>query len=278
MALFKYVTPDRVDILTNGEIRFSPPESFNDPFELKPHLPCFGTEEFYRRNFDSPFLKLIEQEYEALPAHLKAVVTKEGYAEFVKSKKPELFDETKAFAEEVFPNVVQFLKENFWDRMGILCLSERPDSLLMWAHYTDSHKGFVIEFNEQNPFFDQRAFPDDELRHLRKIRYASARPSIALAEIQSLDVFLTKSMEWEYEQEWRMLVRLEHAHRVIKTTLFPIHLFKLPLTAITSLYLGCRSEAQLETEVRHLIQSRDELSHVRLYKSSIDQESYKLNF
>lgn len=30
------------------------------------------------------------------------------------------------------------------DLIGLLCLTEKPDNLLMWAHYADSHAGFVV--------------------------------------------------------------------------------------------------------------------------------------
>ena len=40
--------------------------------------------------------------------------------------------------------------------IGILCLSEVRDSILMWGHYTDSHQGFVIGFDSDQPFFSNR--------------------------------------------------------------------------------------------------------------------------
>jgi hypothetical protein len=36
MSLFKYVPPERVDILANLKIRFTPGDEFNDPFEITP--------------------------------------------------------------------------------------------------------------------------------------------------------------------------------------------------------------------------------------------------
>ncbi|KNE87154.1 hypothetical protein PSTG_19467, partial [Puccinia striiformis f. sp. tritici PST-78] len=52
--------------------------------------------------------------------------------------------------------------------IGIFCLSEKPDSELMWSHYADSHQGFVIEFETECSFFNQRRSEVDELRHIRK--------------------------------------------------------------------------------------------------------------
>ena len=31
--------------------------------------------------------------------------------------------------------------------LGVLCLSACDNSILMWSHYADEHKGFCIGFN-----------------------------------------------------------------------------------------------------------------------------------
>ncbi|SDO59033.1 hypothetical protein SAMN04490208_4280 [Pseudomonas poae] len=43
--LFKYLHPDRVDVLKTGKICFSSPTNLNDPFELKPPLRLYESEE-----------------------------------------------------------------------------------------------------------------------------------------------------------------------------------------------------------------------------------------
>jgi|SRR5580658_5344823 hypothetical protein len=50
----------------------------------------------------------------------------------------------------------RWLMSSFERRHGVLCLSEAPANLLMWAHYADSHRGFVVEFDPASPFFCQR--------------------------------------------------------------------------------------------------------------------------
>ncbi len=40
-TLYKYVVPERIDILQNGLIRFTQPMYFNDPFELYPSIKNF---------------------------------------------------------------------------------------------------------------------------------------------------------------------------------------------------------------------------------------------
>jgi len=38
--------------------------------------------------------------------------------------------------------------------MGMLCLSGKWDNTLMWSHYADDHRGFMIEFSGEDPFFN----------------------------------------------------------------------------------------------------------------------------
>ncbi len=44
------------------------------------------------------------------------------------------------------PNYIQ---QGMSEIDGIVCMSEVPDDLLMWGHYTDSHRGFVAEFESR---------------------------------------------------------------------------------------------------------------------------------
>jgi hypothetical protein len=91
--------------------------------------------------------------------------------------------------------------------LGILCLAERPDNLLMWAHYADHHRGLVIGFDRKNHFFNRKRSANDEFYHLRQVKYSKERPQRFLRHMDAVDVFLTKSEEWAYESEWRMAFR-----------------------------------------------------------------------
>ena len=45
---------------------------------------------------------------------------------------------------------ITLLENTFADQkssMGITCLSEVPDSLLMWSHYANNHRGFCVSYN-----------------------------------------------------------------------------------------------------------------------------------
>jgi hypothetical protein len=38
MILYKYLHPDRIDVLTQKMVRFTQPGDFNDPFEFRPYI------------------------------------------------------------------------------------------------------------------------------------------------------------------------------------------------------------------------------------------------
>src|SRR5207244_2360375 len=62
-TIYKYVTPDRVDILRNGRVRFTQAAALNDPFETHP---CF-TE--LRKSFEDRARRLVKSVESKFDAH-----------------------------------------------------------------------------------------------------------------------------------------------------------------------------------------------------------------
>jgi len=54
MLIYKYVVPDRIDILENGNIRFTQVDALNDPFES---YPCFT---LYAKSFSESVSKHLQ--------------------------------------------------------------------------------------------------------------------------------------------------------------------------------------------------------------------------
>jgi hypothetical protein len=84
-------------------------------------------------------------------------------------------------------------------RAGVLCLSEVHDSILMWSHYADCHAGVCLVYDTTGSFFAQA----------QPVRYQRTRPSVNPV-VHTTDEMLhnaifTKSEEWAYEKEWRIL-------------------------------------------------------------------------
>lgn len=102
-----------------------------------------------------------------------------------KSKKDKSLEKT---IRERFPNI------------GICCFSRIHDSILMWSHYANNHKGFCIEF-----YSNKRPIGINPL----DVNYTESFVKANFYNEQQKALFhmvFTKAKQWEYEQELRSIV------------------------------------------------------------------------
>jgi len=275
MRLFKYLHPDRIDVLRNGSICFSSTINLNDPFELKPHVRALVKESTVKASIQE-HCKNLQDEYKSLPRNSRRKLSYDAFAKSVEGVT------TKTMTEDVKADLARwgqsYIEENLLTQIGILCLTESPDNLLMWAHYADSHQGFIIEFDPDSDFFNQRIGHADELRHLRQVMYSEDRPSITMDDIQDFSPFLTKGKIWESEHEWRMMLPLQNASEVICKGSSTYHLFDYPASAIKQIIFGARMPITKQHDIFRLIAESADLSHIACISAKIDEQHYKINF
>jgi hypothetical protein len=114
----------------------------------------------------------------------------------------------------------------------IYCLVPCPRNTLMWSHYAAKHSGICLEFYVSNLLF---------LKAL-KVNYSTEYPKFLPQDMQklALEVILTKSKEWDYEQEFRIVGT---PNRVGDQSL---HLdgdyLRLPHRALESVIVGCKGD------------------------------------
>jgi hypothetical protein len=278
MPLYKYLHPDRIDVLRNQCIRFSSPAVFNDPFELKPHLAALATPEFAAAELQRSLPRILDEELAKFPTELRSLLPAEELKAYLELQLPSIQKSLEGMTAQMMPLFQDTMARKLEELLGVLCLSESSRSLLMWAYYADSHRGFVVQFDETSPFFDRRVSDKDELRHLRRVTYSSERPSLTLSELEDISVFLVKSIEWEYEVEWRMIMPLADASHVLGTGPEAIHLYSFPASAVTSVILGCRMSEAKRSEIQSLLAESSQYAHVHCINAEIDNLSYMLRF
>jgi hypothetical protein len=160
----------------------------------------------------------------------------------------------------------------------VLCLTERNDNHLMWAHYASNSQGFLIGFNSEHPYFDERKSPSDQFRHLRKVQYRTIRPVQAKA-FSLMDVYLTKGMDWEYEQEWRIFRSPENAAKVENPDApYPIYLFKFPPAAVVEVILGSNMSEDNRKAITCIITNSSHFHHVNLLQAYLSDKDYQIRF
>src|ERR1051325_6261715 len=181
MIVYKYVLPERVDVIENGCIRFTQAAALNDPFEI---YPCFS---LFNESLKERSRKVLKREQGRFTA--SAVVT----------------------GELMIPKMVRDHTLKFQRKLGnsypMLSLTKKRNNLLMWSHYAGAHRGFVIGFDSNSPFFNQEK--PRRMTPLFEVRYSNKRLVLPrFEECMTGDVheqiLLTKSDHWSYEEEFRM--------------------------------------------------------------------------
>jgi hypothetical protein len=287
LKLYKYLPPERIDVLSNGLIRFTQPALFNDPFEMSPYISAIASEEEIDEIFDAKHEAQVEEQY---LNHNRAFRRRNSLERF-----------KKGFTKEVLlPRIRESAKGAALDHardslsiamsqaIGVLCLTGKADNLLMWAHYADSHTGLVIELDVEHPFFKQ-VFEDPlspvgldedlskDYGYLKPMVYDNHRPEITISSVKSFDSFLIKSKDWAYEEEWRMLMPTANATKVIKMgDGVDICLYEVPKVAITKVILGCRASDELLNLVKQIKESDEDLSHLQIEKMALDKKDFRL--
>jgi Protein of unknown function (DUF2971) len=160
MLVYKYLAPERIDVLQTGRIRFTQPAAFNDPFESRPYLINDLSNDMWKRIFkiEGRRLRIAESQIKAMLARLQSSD----------------FDNYISFG---FRHLLEIMSRS----VAILSVSEIPDSLLMWAHYAKSHEGFLIGFDAAHEFFGSRE-RDRLPNHLSQVIYTANRPDKVISE------------------------------------------------------------------------------------------------
>ena len=232
MKIFKYLEPDRIDVLEFSRIRFSQPAYLNDPFESLPFLSKLMSESdaniLYKTRV-TPILEIIENRnitYDDIPEEFRKLIpsdilekiTNTSFKEamtLISGLNPQnLFNAIATTpADQMNISLSDTLKQSWNDTFGVLSLSQTNKSIPMWSHYSRNHEGFLMEFDYGDVFFKKIKHGNPLIDSLRQVKYSRNRPDIHLLDsskndlFSSLmeDVFYTKSSNWKNEREVRII-------------------------------------------------------------------------
>jgi hypothetical protein len=246
--LYKYFPPHRQTFFYKPMLRFTPPSALNDPFEGKASYKGLTSHAYLETEFNANADKIFEEQIQALHPALRSLVdvNMDIVKSFVRSQMPAISEmmNSKVARDKLDESTSEVFRGT---GLGILSLSALKDSLLMWAHYCQDHKGFVVGFDTSHSFFDRRLRDDDVFRCIKPVVYAKERPSRHVTDYSSGEAFFedllcTKSKDWEYESEWRMIIA-----GIFCMTQYGTHgLDAIPVEAIREVYLGVKSGQELK--------------------------------
>jgi hypothetical protein len=173
-------------IVTNSEIWFSRPMDFNDPFDCAAGFSMAAPRRVYREYM----LQLLKDKGGVVGRAARRRWLAGIFRDATKRQNAPEFIATMRDATRLSIN-----------EAGVLSLSTRADSVLMWSHYSASHTGVCLRFSGA-----KWAFP---FRAAQRVRYCTERP-VVNPVVDDADTIvdkgiLSKADFWAYEEEWRVV-------------------------------------------------------------------------
>ena len=217
-----------LDAFQNDIIYAVTADKFNDPYDTLVRYDLEGVEKWVNTVMNTETLGKMKEWYAQgwdLPKEVKHILPKEmtdtlrvalSLIEDIKDYE-ERIEETRKRVISQIETYFPILSETSKRYSAIACFSESIESVLMWSHYANSHKGFALEYNFrpilEQPIKNVGLFPviysEERLDISDYIAYEFLRILGIQAKMPDMSASiknaLWKSDIWAYEKEWRMI-------------------------------------------------------------------------
>ena len=272
--VYKYLSCDGAfPALRKLSVKYTPIEEFNDPFEG------------LLRNFS-------QQEFEELVSRARESVQKEQtWRKFcdclpfkdleklyccrrdVLAGRLDLDSCLKSALDITTKGMMERYPQSFSEHYGMVCFSARFDSILMWSHYAENHKGVVIGYHSRffRPLYPVQYRKERVPLPVGQFTKRKGDPPLSMWHVKALT---TKFIDWAYEQEWRGVERRE---KLLKTKVKDsvVLYSKVPPQTVASIYIGTRTDETLRNECISFARRHP---NCRLFQARYDDRDFALAF
>lgn len=191
--------------------------------------------------------------------------------------------------------------EDIRDIAFLKSFSEEKSNLLMWAHYADNYSGMCVEYDfsklsetllfhlypvyyslkRSTSRFLERAII--EHKDLKRMNEENCYPNDCefLKDIMSL--FLSKSMSWAYEKEWRLLFTYPQIYNEAQDVDDELEVFYRiasqqisVASCVKAVYLGSKMKRSIKEHIKEIC--RDRLGGIPVYSTRLSKEKYALDY
>ena len=225
---FRAINDRTIDALKNDIIYAVTADKFNDPYDTLVRYDLAGIEKWLNTVMSIETLGKMKTWFAQgwdLPGEVQHILPKE----MTDALKMSLFsienikdvegriEETRQKMTSLIEVLFPILSETSKKYSAIACFSESIESVLMWSHYADSHKGFALEYDFrptlEQPIKNIGVYPVVYEEERFDISDYIAWEFLILLGVQAkmpdtsalIKSALWKSSIWAYEKEWRMI-------------------------------------------------------------------------
>lgn len=197
--------------------------------------------------------------------------------------------------KQVIDAATEVVRQSIHDRqmagdLKVICFAKpenRNSDALMWSHYANHWKGVRLGFSLLYDIHKEIDFKELTTPYiLEPIKYSAIRPTLDLSLLTSLvndpiyiDFFrkaiITKSIEWRYEAEWRLLVdRVRAVQRFVNNKL--MFFWKFHPLLLKTIDLGPEIDKEHESELVNFVKLY--YPHVTVNRVVLDQVQYRHDY
>lgn len=286
VILYKYFPPIRTrDVFDSLHLRVSQTRALNDPFELNPVITGIGDIESMKNQYRTELLDRANLLWDNEPGTHQRFSTKDALIHTLVTQNPILAMSAQEFEELYIPTLQDSILEQD-SRLGIISLSERRDSVLMWAHYTCGFTGFCVGFDARGELLRWNGDTEptnhaEMLNRVWKVQYSTRRPRNAWDSLNIFDFYLTKNSDWSYEQEWRIIKPFSHCtspnqHNSVDNFKLPIWVCSFSPEDVREVYIGPAMVDENNDAI--LAAATDKFKHAHFQIVKLDPKQYGLIF
>lgn len=250
---YKYrpINESTIKLLTNHELYFASPLSFNDPFDCKVDF-------IYEPKCKADWIKWIKGNNWSIEKKEKAM----AYLNY----------DTDKFSNTIKSSID---KRKLVESFGITCFTTLNDNILMWSHYADQHYGICLGFKTKIQENSIGIEFEEPLNYYPafKVDYDSGFPFTInlLADEQNeyVKFFISKHNDWKYEKEYRFIL---DENNYLKRN------FKFKKSTLDEVIFGIRVSESNKNLIKNIIRKfyTDEGFTVNFYQAKEAERDYAL--
>lgn len=253
-----------LDLIKNDFLYIGTVKGFNDAFEgALNYNPDEILNHLIENSIERLGLKINQQDY------LRIIDSDNPYEELKKwaYNDPQVTMSFERFSEvldETFQFMINKIYEDFNDNlkemMLVSCFTQKNENRVMWGNYADNNKGICIEYNLYDFKKDYLVKSCHEVKYFSPDEYPDVT-NILLNILKSnpLDfidsIFLNKTDDWNYEEEWRLIFRNDPVFRPFIKKINSNYYIKLPKPR--AIYVGVNITDENKKKIEEICKSRE---------------------